>query len=141
MIEFLLVAPLFFMSIAAVGYAVRRARIRVDRDGVRWGWSWAGVRMEPDRIEQVTAYNDAYAFKPKRSGKWRPASTWYVSRRDWDRFDNVANALRTSGIPFDRLDKRAPLKARLQSYGIVLDLLLVGTALAATFSLVMSVLV
>lgn len=141
MIEFLLVGPLFFMSISAVGYAVRKARIRVDRDGVRWGWSWGGFRMGPERIESVTAYRDAYAFKPVRTSRWRPASTWYLSRRDWDRFDNVASALREANIPFQRQDAKAPLGARLQSYGIVLDLLLIATALAATFALVLSVLV
>lgn len=141
MIEFLLVAPLFFVSIAGVGYAVRKARIRVDRDGVRWGWSWGGFRMPPERIDSVLAYTDAYAFKPKRTSRWRPASTWYLSRRDWDRFDNVAAALRSSGMRYERFDHRAPIGARLQSYGIVLDLLLVFDALAATFALVMSVLI
>ena len=141
MIEFLLVGPLFFVSIAGVGYAVRRAHIRVDRDGVRWGWSWAGVRMHPERIARVTAYRDAYAFKPRRTTRWRPTSTWYLSRYDWERFDNVASALRAANIPFKRIDSRAPLAARLQSYGIVLDLLLIATALAATFALILSVLV
>lgn len=129
MVEFALVAPLMCVSIAAVGYAVRAARIRVDGAGVRWGWRWAGFRMRRERMKQVHSYADAFALTPQRG------STWYLSSRDWDHFERVPKALRRARIPFARHPGRAPLRARLQSYGIVLDVLLVVNALAMTLAL------
>lgn len=35
--ELLMVVSLMCASVAAVGYAVRRAHLRIDGDGVRWG--------------------------------------------------------------------------------------------------------
>lgn len=127
--EVFLVAPLVCMSIAGVGYAVRRARLRIDGDGIRWGWAIAGFRMGMDRLDSVTAFRDAIAVKPRRG------STWYLSARDWDRFDSVVVALRKAEIPFAVDDRRAPLAARLQSYGLVLDLLLIATAFGAILAL------
>jgi hypothetical protein len=135
MIEFVLVAPLMCMSVAAVGYAVRRARVRIDVDGVRWGWDIGGFRMRPERMKGVKAYRDAIALQPKRG------STWYLSHYDWDRFERVASALREAKIPYERIDRRAPIGARLQSYGVVLDFLLVLNALVATLALVAAVLI
>lgn len=132
MIELLFVAPLACVSVAAVGYAVRRARLRIDGDGVRWGWSLFGFRMRPERLERIAAYRDAVAFTPKRG------STWYVSARDWHRFERIVGALRAAGLPFEEVPERAPLAARLQSYGAVLDGLLRANALAAGFALVAS---
>ena len=85
--EVMLVIPLVCVSIAFVGYAVRRAHLRVDADGVRWGWRVGGFRMSPDRMKGVAAYHDAIAVEPKRG------STWYLSERDWDRFDRLLEAL------------------------------------------------
>ena len=129
MIEFLLVAPLVCMSVAFVGFAVRSAHIRIDSQGVRWGWALAGFRMRTARIRGVTAYADAVALSPKRG------STWYLSRRDWDDFEHFGRALRQARIPFEAHDHNAPIGAKLQSYGLVLDLLLVANATAATFAL------
>ncbi len=134
MVEFVLVAPLMCMSIAVLGYAVRAARVRVDGAGVRWGWRWAGFRMRRERMKHVHSYIDAFALTPQRG------STWYLSRRDWDRFERVPKALRRAKIPFARHPERAPLRARLQSYGIVLDLLLVVNAMAMTLALVFAIL-
>jgi hypothetical protein len=130
MIEFLLVAPLVCMSVAFVGFAVRSAHLRIDADGVRWGWSLAGFRMRLERIKAVNAYTDAVALSPKRG------STWYLSRRDWDDFDRVRRALRRAQIGFETHDRRAPVGAKLQSYGLVLEFLLAANAMAATFALV-----
>jgi hypothetical protein len=127
--EVLLVAPLVCMSIAGVGYAVRRARLRVDRDGVRWGWQIGGFRMGRDRLASITAYSDAIAVTPRRG------STWYLSARDWHRFDQMVVALRRAGIPFEVRERRAPIAARLQSYGIVLDLLLIAASIGSVLSL------
>lgn len=129
MVELLFMAPMVCMAVAAVGYAVRRARVRIDADGVRWGWTSAGFRMRRDRIRRVRAYRDAVAFTPARG------STWYLSRRDWAGFDGFVPALDAAGIPLSRAPGAAPLSARLQSYGAVLDALLVADAVVATGTL------
>lgn len=135
LIELLLVAPLMCISVGAVGYAVRSAHLRIDADGVRWGWGWAGFRLTRERLKRVEAYHDAVALKPTRG------STWYLSRRDWDRFERVIGAIDRAGIPFTLHDARAPLGARLQSYGAVLDGLLIADALAATLALISAFLI
>lgn len=135
LIELLLVAPLMCISVAAVGHAVRSAHVRIDRDGVRWGWSWGGFRLTRERLRRVEAYDDAVALKPTRG------STWYLSRRDWDRFERMLPAIDQAGIPFTRHETRAPLGARLQSYGAVLDGLLVADALAAMLALISAFLI
>jgi hypothetical protein len=129
LIELVLIAPLVCMSVAGVGYAVRRARLLVDPDGVRWGWAIGGFRMHTDRMKEVRVYPDAVALTPKRG------STWYLSRRDWDDFDDLRRSLGKAGIPYQRSTGTAPLAARLQSYGIVLDLLLIADAVCATLAL------
>ena len=134
MIELLFVAPIVCFSVACVGYAVRRARLRIDRDGVRWGWRIAGVRMHRDRIREVRVYTDAVALRPRRG------STWYLSRRDWDSFDQIARALDAASIPFAKFARRAPLGAKLQGYGLVLDALLLADMLAATLALLVAIL-
>lgn len=125
-----IVAPLMCFAVACLGFAVRAARLRVDSEGVRWGWRWGGFRMRRDRVRSVNAYRDAFALAPKRG------STWYLSRRDWNRFERVPAALRRAKIPFAQHEGRAPFAARLQSYGVVLDLLLVANALAATLAMI-----
>jgi hypothetical protein len=125
-IELLLVAPPSCMSVAVVGWAVRSARLRIDADGVRWGWDGLGFRMTRERLASVRIYDDTVALRPRRG------STWYLARRDWDGFDRVAPALRRAGLKTERRPGRAPLAARLQSYGLVLDLLELGAAAAVT---------
>jgi hypothetical protein len=128
-IEVLLSAPLMFLGIAVLGYAVRRARLRVDNEGFRWGWDSGGFRMSRERVAAVVLYDDALALLPRRG------STWYVSARDWAGFPEMARVLREAEVEYERVRARAPLGARLQSYGLVLDLLLVGDMLAATMAL------
>jgi len=134
LIELLLVAPLMCMSVAAVGYAVRSAHLRIDRDGVRWGWRWGGFRLGRDRLVRIDAYSDAVALKPRRG------STWYLSRRDWFHFDRVEPAMSRAELPVERHDRGAPIGARLQSYGVVLDGLLVLDGFAAALALVAALL-
>jgi hypothetical protein len=108
---------------------VRQARLRVDAAGVRWGWAFYGFRMASDRIRRTLLYDDAVALQSSRG------STWYLADRDWHRFDDMARALRGAAIRYERQRRRAPLRARLQSFGIALDLLLVADAVGATFAL------
>lgn len=152
MIEMFLVGPMFCGSVAMVGYAVRRARLRVDRDGVRWGWASIGFRMGPSRLRRVIVYRDAVALTPTRG------STWYLSRADWDGFERMPEALSealsgalastvarapiaaSAGIVVTHAGRRAPLRARLQSYGRVLDALLILAAVAAIATLLLALL-
>ncbi|HTM20169.1 MAG TPA: hypothetical protein VL172_06675 [Kofleriaceae bacterium] len=120
------------MSVALLGWAVRSARVRVDSGGVRWGWRIAGFRLDRERLVSVHEYRDAVALEPRRG------STWYLSARDWDRFAAIGAALRVARIPFISHDRRAPLSARLQSYGAVLDTLLVLDAVAITLALALA---
>jgi len=125
------VAPMC-MSVALLGWAVRSAHLRVDPGGVRWGWRLAGFRLHRDRLVEVRIYSDAVALEPRRG------STWYLSTRDWDRFAGMTDAIRRAGIPCAVHDHRAPLSARLQSYGTVLDTLLVVDAVAITAALLLA---
>jgi hypothetical protein len=77
----------------------------------------------------IEVYRDAVAVVQRRG------STWFVSGHDWDLFDRVPGALRRAGLPAESHDRRAPLRARMQSYGTVLDLLLVADALASVIGL------
>jgi hypothetical protein len=132
MVELLVAVVPMCISVALLGWAVRSARVRVDPGGVRWGWRVIGFRLDRDRLIEVREYHDAVALEPRRG------STWYLSKRDWDRFDAMAAALHRARIPFSRHDHRAPLSARLQSYGVVLDVLLLIDAVAITLALVLA---
>ena len=127
-IEVLLAAPIMFIGVGILGYAVRAARLRVDVDGVRWGWDLGGFRMARDRLARIALYPNALALSPK-SG-----STWYLASRDWHRFEDMGRTLRKAGIAFERQTARAPLRAHLQSFGYALDILLVANAVGATFA-------
>ncbi len=112
--------------VCAVALAVRQARIGIASDGVRWGWGELTVRMAADRIRAVTLYRDAIALRPRRG------STWFLARRDWDRFEAMRRAAVAAALPCQELDRAAPWRARLQSYGRVVDGLVVIGAIAVT---------
>lgn len=129
LVELLFVAPLVCVSVAATCHAVRRACLRIDADGLRWGWRALGVRMRPERMRVVHAYADALAVVPRRG------STWYLAARDWAGFERMADALRRARLPVVPASGRAPVGARLQGYGLALDALLMACALVATLAL------
>lgn len=121
-----LVVVVTAVMVAAVALAVRRARVGIASDGVRWGWGAITVRMDPGRIVRAQLYRDAIALVPRRG------STWFLSRRDWDRFEAMRRAAHASGLPVEEHDRPAPWRARLQSYGRVLDGLVFASGLAVT---------
>lgn len=121
----LFVGPLMCMSIAAVGLAVRSARVRVGRTGVRWGWAALGFQMPPERIVKVMIYDNAVAIEPKKG------NVWFLSKHDWDHFEAFASAFSSSGLTLVRAKGRMPLRGKLQAYGLVLDGLLVVTLIAS----------
>jgi hypothetical protein len=118
-----IVLPVALAAIAFIGFAVRRARISVSRDGVRWGWEALNFTQEASRIVSAHVYVDGVSFEAKRG------SRWFIAARDWDRFDAFVRQLRRAELPITEHDGKAPLRARLQSYGRFLDVLLVGAML------------
>lgn len=128
--ELALGIALMCSSVALLGYLVRVARLRIGSQGVRWGWNGIGITLTRERLERVTVYDDAAAFEPIRG------SVWYVSARDWDRFEDLPRALAMAELPYEKSPGRAPLRARLQSYGRALDFLLVLDLIAAVLGFV-----
>lgn len=129
----LISAPLFLISVAVLGWSVRKARLRVADAQIRWGWSLFGFHAQLSRLRWVRAYTDAVAVRPKRG------SVWYLGETDWDRFADLPRALRDASIPVERFERHAPLWARLQSYGRFLDVLLVLNAAVAAIALVAAI--
>lgn len=119
------VLPVAFTAFALLGYLVRRARVAVTRDGVRWGWDSLGFTQEAARIVKVHVWKDGVTLESKR-GSW-----WFLAARDWDRFDALVRQLRRAELPLEEHARKAPQRARMQSYGGFLDALLVGSMLAA----------
>lgn len=116
-----LVLPLAFSAFALLGLAVRRARVAITRDGVRWGWASLGFHQSAAQLACAHVYADGVALEARR-GSW-----WFLAARDWEAFDALVRQLRRADLEIADHGGRAPLRARLQSYGRFLDLLLVGS--------------
>lgn len=114
-----MVIPFALLCVSGLGFAVRRASVAVTRDGVRWGWRGLSFTHEAARIVAAHVYSDGVALEAKR-GSW-----WFLAARDWDRFDALVRQLRRADLPIQDHAGKAPLRARLQSYGRFLDALLV----------------
>jgi hypothetical protein len=114
------------LGVALVGLATRAAQVAVDAGGVRWGWAAVGFRLDADRLRGIDIYRDGVALRPRRG------ATWFIAARDWDRFELLVRAVGRLPAPIGRHPGRAPLRARLQSYGRFLDAMLVLSAAAAT---------
>jgi hypothetical protein len=119
------VLPIAFAAFAGLGLLVRRARVAVTRDGVRWGWTAFGFHQPAARIATAHVYTDGIALEARR-GSW-----WFIAARDWERFDALVRQLRRAELPLHDHAGTAPLRARLQSYGRFLDLLLLGSVIGA----------
>lgn len=119
------VLPVAFFAFAMLGLSVRRARVAITRDGVRWGWRSFGFHQPAARIAMAHIYQDGVALEARR-GSW-----WFIAARDWDRFDVLVRHVRRSALPTQDHDGKAPLRARLQSYGRFLDWLLRLSVLGA----------
>ena len=119
------VLPIAMFLFAGVGLAVRSARIWIDGGGVRWGWRGLHVRMEVERLAAAEVYTDGVALAAKKG------SRWFLAARDWDRFDVLAREIERAGMPIKPMTGRAPFRARLQSYGRVLDGLMLLTIVIA----------
>ena len=119
------VLPVAFVAFAGLGFVVRWARVAFIRDGVRWGWTSFGFHQPAARITLAHIYADGITLEARR-GSW-----WFLAARDWERFDVLVRYMRRAELPVRDHAGRAPLRARLQSYGRFLDLLLLGSVLGA----------
>jgi hypothetical protein len=128
-----IVLPIAFAAFAGLGFVVRRARVAITRDGIRWGWTSFGFHQPAARIALAHVYADGIALEARR-GSW-----WFIAARDWDRFDALVRYLRRAELPVHDHAGKAPLRARLQSYGRFLDLLLGGSVLGAVVILLWAV--
>jgi hypothetical protein len=119
------VLPIAFAAFAGLGFVVRRARVAITRDGVRWGWTSFGFHQPAARLTVAHIYLDGIALEARR-GSW-----WFIAARDWDRFDVLVRQVRRAELPVRDHTGKAPLRARLQSYGRFLDCLLLGSVIGA----------
>jgi hypothetical protein len=124
------VLPIAFAAFAGLGFLVRRARVAITRDGVRWGWVAFGFHQPAARIAVAHVYADGVALEARR-GSW-----WFLAARDWDRFDVLVRQVRRAELPTRDHAGKAPLRARLQSYGRFLDGLLIASVTGAAAVLV-----
>jgi hypothetical protein len=119
------VLPVAFTMFALLGFIVRSAKLEVTRDGVRWGWSSLNFAQDASRLRRAHVWHDGITLESKRGG------TWFLGARDWERFDALVRQLRRVELPFEDHAAKAPIRARLQSYGRFLDGLLVGAMVSA----------
>lgn len=127
-----LTLPFAFVAFAVLGMLVRSARVAVTRDGVRWGWATVGFHQPASKIVRAHVYRDGITLEAAR-GSW-----WFLAARDWERFDALVRHVRRAELAVVEHDRKAPLRARLQSYGRFLDALLVfalaGSLLVAVWA-------
>lgn len=121
----MVVLPFALLLFTGLAVAIRTARVAITRDGIRWGWTSLGFTQAASRIVMAHIYRDGIAFRAKRG------STWFLAARDWDRFEVLVRQVRRAELPVTDHAGKAPLRQRLQSYGRVLDGLVVGSVIAA----------
>jgi hypothetical protein len=118
-----LVAPVALAVFAGIGIAVRSATLAISRDGVRWGWTTLGFTQNTSTVARASIYRDGITLESKR-GTW-----WFLAARDWDRFDALVRHVRRTEMTIAEHDRKAPIRARLQSYGRFLDAMLIAAGL------------
>lgn len=119
------VLPFAFVLVTGLALAVRSATVAVTRDGIRWGWSLVSFTQSASRIACAHVFDDGIALEAHRG------SRWFLSARDWDRFDQLVRHVKRAELPTKEHAGKAPLRQRLQSYGRFLDALVIGSVLGA----------
>jgi hypothetical protein len=127
--------PLFFFLVAAFAWTVRRGRLRIEPEGVRWGFNLLGFRMRAARIASLKVYQDGVGLLAR--GARVP---WFLAARDWDRWPEALAAFARLGqeikAPLEQVPGRAPLRVRAQAYGLALDVILIIDSVLATLFLI-----
>jgi hypothetical protein len=119
------VLPVAFLMFVLLAWAVRSARLSVTRDGIRWGWTSLSFTQPRAAIVSAHVYADGVALEAKRGSKW------FLSARDWARFEQLVRQLKRAELPTVEYEGNAPLRQRMQSYGRFLDGLVVSSVIAA----------
>jgi hypothetical protein len=114
------VLPAAFLLIALLAFALRRAKLAITRDGVRWGWTSLAFTQPRARFINVHIYADGITLEIQRG------SRWFLAARDWERFEVLVRQMKRVDLPTRDYTIKAPLRQRLQSYGRFLDGLTVG---------------
>jgi hypothetical protein len=121
----MVILPVALLLFTGLAVAVRTARVAITRDGIRWGWTALSFTQSASRIVMAHIYTDGIAFQATRGSKW------FLAARDWERFDVLVRQVRRAELPTTDHDGKAPFRQRLQSYGRVLDSLVVFSVIAA----------
>ncbi|MDX2091822.1 MAG: hypothetical protein SFX73_28430 [Kofleriaceae bacterium] len=119
------VLPAAFLLIALLAFALRRAKLAITRDGVRWGWTSLAFTQPRERLINVHVYTDGITLEIQRGARW------FLAARDWERFEVLVRQLRRVDLPTRDYTFKAPLRQRMQSYGRFLDALTVGCIVGA----------
>ena len=120
------VLSLALIALALLVATLRAARVSVDEDGIRWGWGGVGFRLARKRVRAIRVYDDAVAVGLTRG------SVWYLSARDYTPYPELVAGLARARFELSHEGRPAPLAARLQAYGVALDVLLGFTVLGTT---------
>ncbi len=119
------VLPVAFFLFTMLAYVIRRARLAITRDGVRWGWASLGFTQPRSKIAVAHVYRDGIALEAHKG------SRWFIAARDWQRYDVIVKQLRRAELPIRDYEGTAPIRQRLQSYGRFLDALVIGSIVGA----------
>ncbi len=119
------VMPLALTSFAVLGWLIRTSSITVARDGLRWGWRSVAFTRRAETIVEATAYQDGVALAGRRG------APWFLAAVDWQHFSDLVRQLQRAQIPVVHRTERAPWRAKMQSYGRALDLLLLASSLGS----------
>ena len=79
--------------------------LAVTRDGIRWGWTSLSFTQPRAAIVSAHVYADGVALEAKRGSKW------FLSSRDWDRFEQLVRQLKRAELPTTEYEGNAPLKS------------------------------
>jgi hypothetical protein len=112
------VMPLALGAVAVLGWLIRSASITVARDGLRWGWQSIAFTRRAETIVQATAYLDGVALAGRRG------APWFLAAADWQKFPDLVRQLQRAQLPVVQVQQKAPWRAKMQSYGRALDIML-----------------
>ena len=121
-----LAGPLFCFMIAALGVVIRSAKLRIFEEKIQWSIPYFQFALPKEKVANVVSYTNTLAFVAQKG------SSWFVTERDWKEFPRMEDAVTSCGYQVSsKKSEKTPLKAKMQSYGHVLDALLVCNLMAS----------